>query len=342
MPRIASLPPPSKTRDFAGAPRPPQEIAPGTFSGRESRDKTRNFPGTPAETPDPTQRYVGRFAPSPTGKLHLGSLVAAVGSYADARRHGGRWLVRMEDLDRPRVIRGAADEILRTLETFGLQWDGPVEYQSERTEHYRQALEALTALGVTFECSCSRRERDGEGGYPGTCRAGPTRSGPTATRFRVEDTVVSVEDRLQGRCDFRLRERGDVIVRRRDGAFAYQLAVVVDDALQGVTDVVRGADLLDSTPWQIALQQALGLPASCYAHLPLVTEPDGGKLAKSKRSVPLDPATAGRQLHRALRLLHQDPPAPLESEPVAVVLEWACANWAPQRLRRVREVAAAA
>ena len=261
MPRIASLPPPSKTRDFAGAPRPPQEIAPGTFSGRESRDKTRNFPGTPAETPDPTQRYVGRFAPSPTGKLHLGSLVAAVGSYADARRHGGRWLVRMEDLDRPRVIRGAADEILRTLQTFCLQWDGPVEYQSERTEHYRQALEALTALGVTFECSCSRRERDGEGGYPGTCRAGPTRSGPTATRFRVEDTVVSVEDRLQGRCDFRLRERGDVIVRRRDGAFAYQLAVVVDDALQGVTDVVRGADLLDSTPWQIALQQALGLPA---------------------------------------------------------------------------------
>jgi glutamyl-Q tRNA(Asp) synthetase len=158
----------------------------------------------------------------------------------------------------------------------------------------------------------------------------------------VEDIVVSVEDRLQGRCDFRLRERGDVIVRRRDGAFAYQLAVVVDDALQGVTDVVRGADLLDSTPWQIALQQALSLPAPRYAHLPLVTEPGGEKLAKSKRSVPLDRATAGPQLHDALRLLHQDPPAALASAPAAVVLEWARANWEPQRLRQVREVAPAA
>jgi glutamyl-Q tRNA(Asp) synthetase len=247
----------------------------------------------------------------------------------------------MEDLDRARVRSGAADEILRTLEMFGLHWDGRIEYQSERTEHYRAALEALTALGATFECSCSRRERDGEGGYPGTCRAGPRRSGPTATRFRVEDVVVSVEDRLQGQCDFRLRERGDVIIRRRDGAFAYQLAVVVDDALQGVTDVVRGADLLDSTPWQIALQQAMKLPTPSYAHLPLVTEPSGGKLAKSKRSVPLDPASAGRQLYRGLRLLQQDPPAALESEPAAVLLEWACANWGPHRLWQVREVAAA-
>ena len=290
----------------------------------------------------PTRQYIGRFAPSPTGKLHLGSLVAALGSYADARSRGGSWLVRMEDLDRARVRSGAADEILRTLEMFGLRWDGRIEYQSERTEHYREALAALMALGTTFECSCSRRERDGEGGYPGTCRAGPRRSGPTATRFRVEDVVVSVEDRLQGRCDFRLGERGDVIVRRRDGAFAYQLAVVVDDALQRVTDVVRGADLLDSTPWQIALQQALRLPTPRYAHLPLVTEPSGEKLAKSKRSIPLDPARAGQQLYHALRLLHQDPPAVLESEPAPMILEWSCANWRPDRLRQVREVAAAA
>jgi glutamyl-Q tRNA(Asp) synthetase len=285
---------------------------------------------------------VGRFAPSPTGKLHLGSLVAALGSYADARSRGGRWLVRMEDLDRARVRKGAADEILRILETFGLHWDGRIEYQSERTEHYRQALETLTALGATFECSCSRRERDGEGGYPGTCRAGPTRSGPTATRFRVEDTVVAVEDRLQGRCDFRLRERGDVIVRRRDGAFAYQLAVVIDDALQRVTDVVRGADLLDSTPWQIALQQALKLPTPRYAHLPLITEPNGEKLAKSRRSVALDPASAARQLHHALRLLQQNPPAWLESEPASHILRWALENWRPERLQHVREVPAAA
>jgi glutamyl-Q tRNA(Asp) synthetase len=248
----------------------------------------------------------------------------------------------MEDLDRARVVEGAADRILRTLETFGLYWDGRVEYQSERTEQYRHALATLTALGATFECSCSRREREGDSGYPGTCRAGPTRPGPTATRFRVEDTVVSVDDRLQGACDFRLRERGDVIVRRRDGAFAYQLAVVVDDALQGVTDVVRGADLLESTPWQIALQQALSLPRPRYAHLPLVTEPGGEKLAKSKRCVPLDPATAGRQLYQALRLLRQHPPAALESEAVPVILEWGCANWEPRRLRHVREVAATA
>jgi len=152
--------------------------------------------------------------------------------------------------------------------------------------------------------------------------------------------LVSVEDRLQGHCDFRLHERGDVIVRRRDGAFAYQLAVVVDDALQGVTDVVRGADLLDSTPWQIALQQALKLPTPRYAHLPLVTEPSGEKLAKSRRSVPLDPASAGRQLYHALRLLHQDPPAALEPEPAPVILEWACGSWEPGRLRLVGEVAA--
>ena len=291
---------------------------------------------------DSAPQYIGRFAPSPTGKLHLGSLVAALGSYADARSRGGRWLVRMEDLDRARVRKGAADEILRTLETFGLHWDGRIEYQSERTEHYRQALETLTALGATFECSCSRRVRDGEGGYPGTCRAGPTRGGPTATRFRVEDIVVAVEDRLQGRCDFRLRERGDVIVRRRDGAFAYQLAVVVDDALQRVTHVVRGADLLDSTPWQIALQQALKLPTPRYAHLPLITEPNGEKLAKSRRSVALDPASAARQLHHALQLLQQNPPAMLESEPASLILRWAIENWRPERLQHVRGIPATA
>ena len=148
--------------------------------------------------------------------------MAALGSYADARRSGGRWLVRMEDLDRARELKGAADHILRTLEEFGFQWDGRVEYQSERAEHYRQALDSLAALGATFECSCSRREQDRESGYPGTCRAGPTRSGPRAIRFRVNDSVVSVPDRLQGRCDFPLHERGDVVIRRRDGVFAYR------------------------------------------------------------------------------------------------------------------------
>jgi glutamyl-Q tRNA(Asp) synthetase len=290
--------------------------------------------------PQSTPPYVGRFAPSPTGLLHLGSLVAALGSYADARSHGGRWLVRMEDLDRAREVTGSAAAILRTLELFALTWDGAIEYQSARTAHYTQALERLRALGATFECSCSRRERDREGGYPGTCRARPTRSGPTATRFRVDDTLLAIEDGLQGKCEFPLRESGDVIIRRRDGAFAYQLAVVVDDALQNVTDVVRGADLLDSTPWQIALQQALKLPTPRYAHLPLVLEPDGKKLAKSRRSVAIDPQIVGRQLWHALVLLQQDPPAELESEPAHTIVTWACNNWRPDRLRGIREVRA--
>lgn len=286
--------------------------------------------------------YVGRFAPSPTGSLHLGSLVAALSSFADARSRGGRWLLRMEDLDAARVIPGCAGRILRTLESLGLHWDGAVEYQSARTLHYERALESLAARGVTFQCSCSRSEREGLSGYPGTCRQGPRRSGPTATRFRVPDITVTFEDRAQGVCTFALRERGDVVIRRRDGAFAYQLAVVVDDALQGVTHVVRGADLLDSTPWQLALQRSLDLPAPAYLHLPLILESDGGKLAKSRRSVPLEPARAGRQLHRALRLLCQEPPAELELEPGTTVLQWACAHWRPERFTGVREVRIAA
>ena len=282
--------------------------------------------------------YVGRFAPSPTGSLHLGSLVAALGSYVDARSHGGRWLVRMEDLDTARVIPGCADRILRTLEAFGLNWDGTIEYQSARIAHYAHALEKLRALGATFECSCPRRARDPESGYPGTCRGGPTRSGPTATRFHVDDSVVSFEDRAQGKCRFALRERGDVIVRRRDGAFAYQLAVVVDDARQGITDVVRGADLLDSTPWQLALQRALLLPAPRYLHLPLVVEPTGEKLAKSRRSIALEGIEPASRLHAALRLLRQDPPDALKLEPAPLVLEWACAHWRAERLAGLREV----
>jgi len=266
-----------------------------------------------------------------------------VGSFLDARSRGGRWLLRMEDLDTARVVPDCADQMLRTLEVFGLAWDGAVVYQSARTAHYARALDALRENGLTFECSCTRREREGEGagGYPGTCRSGPKRRGPTATRFRVADLDVRFSDRAQGVCRFALHERGDVIIRRRDGAFAYQLAVVVDDALQGITDVVRGADLLDSTPWQIALQEALHFRTPAYLHLPLVVEPSGAKLAKSRRSVPLNGRHAARQLHTALRLLHQDPPAELEFEPVATVLSWACSGWKPARLSGLRQVHAA-
>lgn len=293
-------------------------------------------------SPEPPA-YVGRFAPSPTGPLHLGSLVAALGSHLDARAAGGRWLVRIEDLDAPRCIPGGDAQILRTLERFGLTWDGPVLRQSERLPLYEQALARLRAAGCTFECSCSRRELAGQevSGYPGTCRDGPQRAGPTATRFRIDDAAqVCFEDRLQGACHFALRALGDVVIRRRDGLVAYQLAVVVDDAAQDITDVVRGADLLASTPWQIALQGALGLPSPRYAHLPLVVEPDGAKLAKSRRSVPLDPQDPGPALVQALQLLRQAPPAELATASPARILEWAVPSWRPERLQGLREVSA--
>ncbi len=247
----------------------------------------------------------------------------------------------MEDLDRDRVLPGSADEILRTLEAFGFRWDGPVEYQSRRTEHYAAALGALRSAGTTFECSCSRRELASEerspGRYPGTCRRGPSRPGPTSTRFRIErHTPISLEDRFQGHIDFPPHSVGDVIVRRRDGVFAYQLAVVVDDALQGISDVVRGADLLESTAWQLALQEALALPTPRYGHLPLLTEPGGTKLAKSRRSLALDPARAGEQLLTVLALLKQSPPAALRGAPACEVLGWAIDHWNPRAFHGMR------
>jgi glutamyl-Q tRNA(Asp) synthetase len=288
----------------------------------------------------PGTAYTGRFAPSPTGPLHLGSLLAALGSYLDAHAHAGRWLVRMEDLDAARELPGCATQILATLEAFGLNWDGSIEYQSARAEHYSAALAQLRAAGLTFECSCSRRELADEPGYPGSCRQGPRHAGPTATRFRVPSVSVGWQDRLQGRCDYPLGPLGDVIIRRRDGGFAYQLAVVVDDAAQAVTDVVRGADLIESTPWQIALQGALGLPSVRYAHLPLLTEASGAKLAKSRRSVALEPIRASAQLCQVLGLLGQAPPAGLELEPVHTVLAWAIQHWRPERLAGLTAITA--
>lgn len=273
--------------------------------------------------------YVGRFAPSPTGSLHLGSLLAAVGSFLDARSQGGRWLVRMEDLDRTRVVPGSADEMLRTLEAFGLLWDGEIEHQSRRTHLYAEALELLRAAGHTFECSCSRRELSTEdSGYPGTCRERPRRPGDTATRFRIDETeIVDFDDRFQGPIALAMGKLGDVIVRRRDGVFAYQLAVVVDDALQGITDVVRGADLLESTGWQVALQRALRLRTPRYAHLPLLLERTGEKLSKSRRSAPLDAERAGAELLDILRLLGLSPPEALARSTPVTLLEWAAGCW---------------
>jgi glutamyl-Q tRNA(Asp) synthetase len=268
-----------------------------------------------------------------------------VGSFVDARHGAGRWLLRIEDLDSARVVPGAADGMLRTLEAFGLFWDGAVEYQSRRHEHYAAALARLGTAQSTFQCSCSRRELESAAGgapraYPGTCRNGPQRQGPTATRFRVPAQAISFRDRIHGECRFDLAALGDFVVRRRDGVFAYQLAVVVDDALQGVTDVVRGTDLLDNTPWQLALQHALGLPQPRYAHLPLVLEARGEKLAKSRRALALEPDAAARQLWEALELLGQEPPAELKLELPRSVLAWAREHWRVERVPTTPRVAA--
>jgi glutamyl-Q tRNA(Asp) synthetase len=282
---------------------------------------------------------LGRFAPSPTGPLHLGSLLAAVGSYLDARAAGARWLVRMEDLDTARVVPGCADEQLRVLEGFGFEWDGEVLYQSTRRAAYREALERLTRLGRTFRCSCSRKDLAGDDDsqvYPGTCRNGPTKAGATALRFRVGDAPIHFDDMFLGAQRF--DAMGDVVVERRDGIASYQLAVVVDDAFQSVTRVVRGADLLASTPWQIELQDALGLPRPIYGHLPLVTETDGSKLSKSRRALPLDLSSAPQALTSTLTLLSQQPPAGLAHSSIKDVWKWAVANWNPQALAGNAEV----
>jgi len=273
--------------------------------------------------------------------LHLGSLVAALGSYLDARHHGGRWLLRMEDLDTPRVVPGCADTILRTLESFGLTWDGEVVWQSRRNELYRAAVAQLQSKGLTFECSCPRRLRleNEDRGYPGTCRDKPAAApvpGATATRFRIDDATVTFEDRLQGHCELPVRSMGDVVIRRRDGIFAYQLAVVVDDADQGITDVVRGADLLSSTAWQVCLQRALNVISPTYAHLPLIVEPDGTKLSKTRRSIALDPARSSSLLLSALQLLGQRCTPGLELEAPELILRSAVENWDPKGLQGIR------
>ena len=284
---------------------------------------------------------IARFAPSPTGPLHLGSLLAAAGSYLDARANGARWLVRMEDLDTPRVVPGCADEMLRTLETFGFEWDGDVLYQSTRRSDYRAALAELARAGRIFRCSCSRKDLaadDDAGGYPGTCRSGPTKSGPTAIRFRVSDAPIHFDDLYQGPQTFDVRACGDVVVERRDGLASYQLAVVVDDAFQQVTRVVRGADLLSSTPWQIDLQRALSLPPPIYGHLPLLLEPDGAKLSKSRRSLPLDPSLAVPALFSTLTHLSQSPPPELAHSSIKEVWNWASRHWDPRALAGKAEV----
>jgi glutamyl-Q tRNA(Asp) synthetase len=258
----------------------------------------------------------GRFAPSPTGPLHFGSLVAAVGSYLSARSQGGEWLVRVEDLDPPRELKGAADDILRTLEAYGFEWDGEVMYQSRRRDAYETAIEILKDQGALYACGCTRKEIadssvHGIEGlvYPGTCRAGLAAGrGARALRVRTDQAEIEFEDRVQGWQHSSLeRDVGDFVVRRADGLFAYQLAVVVDDAEQGITEVVRGADLLPSTARQIHLQHLLGVPTPGYLHLPAALNARGEKLSKQTLATPLPLSDPVSVLWRALEFLGQSP-----------------------------------
>jgi glutamyl-Q tRNA(Asp) synthetase len=268
--------------------------------------------------------------------LHLGSLYTAAASFLDARAHGGRWLLRIEDLDRPREVAGSADGIMRTLEDFGFEWDGEVVRQRDRSEYYVRALQSLQARKLTFECSCSRLQLEDESRYPGTCRARPSSLGvATATRLRAEPGTILFSDRIQGsyRQDV-AHAVGDVILKRRDQVFAYLLAVVVDDAAQRVTHIVRGADLLDNTPRQVYLQEALGLTRPAYAHVPVLTEPDDTKLAKSRRSVRLGADSAMPQLLRVFAMLGLAPPESLRTGRLGDAWEWAIDNWDITRVPR--------
>ena len=284
---------------------------------------------------DPSTPYRGRFAPSPTGALHFGSLVAALGSWLLARHHDGRWLVRVEDLDPPREVPGAAQRQLATLAAFGLVSDEPVVWQSGRHPLYAEALSQLLADGSAFECRCSRTDLAASGGIHRRCVA-HDRARPPAIRLRVEDgTRIVFEDGLQGTITQQVdREVGDVVLRRADGFWAYQLAVVVDDAAQGITDVVRGADLLDSTPRQILLQRALGLPVPRHAHLPMVLDEDGRKLSKSSAARPVDPADPLPALRMAWDALGQLPGALNAAHDVDNVMQAALAAFDPGAIPR--------
>ena len=289
-------------------------------------------------------RYVGRFAPSPTGPLHFGSLLAAIASYGQALVNNGRWLVRVEDIDPPREQPGADHLIIDMLEAYGFEWDGPVTYQSTFTPRHEALVARLTDEGLAFPCSCSRRDLanvpKGPLGaiYPGTCRNGCA-SNDFAIRVLVDDEPIEFADLLQGRMQQRLQsESGDFIIRRRDGLIAYHLAVVVDDFDQGITEVVRGIDLLDSTPRQIHLQRLLGFTTPNYAHIPVAVGKDGHKLSKLTGASAITSDHVGASLYIALQSLNQQPPETLAQASSAVIWQWVTENWDLAGLRGHAEI----
>ena len=292
--------------------------------------------------------YVGRFAPSPTGPLHFGSLIAAVASYCDARANHGLWLVRMEDLDKPREMAGAATDILNTLTTFGFKWDGEVMYQSQRTHAYDAAFQRLQTSNQTYACSCSRKEiadsatKIGIEGviYPKTCLNNPLKKNDRhAWRIKTTSEIIRFNDRIQGTIQQNLGDDiGDFVLKRADGLFTYQLAVVVDDAEQHVTHIVRGADLLNSTTRQIYLQQCLGYPSIQYTHVPVASNTHGEKLSKQTLAKPLDRNHPSESLWLALAFLQQNPPDHFKSASIKALWEWAISHWDLSKIKGTTKV----
>ncbi|MCU7892036.1 MAG: tRNA glutamyl-Q(34) synthetase GluQRS [Candidatus Thiodiazotropha sp. (ex Ustalcina ferruginea)] len=290
----------------------------------------------------------GRFAPSPTGPLHFGSLVAAMGSYLDARSCDGEWLVRIEDLDRTREINGATQLILETLVKFGFCWDGEIIYQSRRTDAYAAAIEKLANRHLAYPCACTRKEiteralTGVEGAiYPGTCRKGLAegREG-RSIRVKTSEGPINISDAIQGPLIQQIdREIGDFIIRRGDGYHAYQLAVVIDDAWQGITHIVRGADLLSSTPRQVFLQKLFGLSHPIYAHLPLAVDNQGRKLSKQHHDAPVDPKQPMDALLQALAFLHQPLP-PQRPNSLDEFWRWATAHWSLAAIPAIHQIPA--
>lgn len=280
-----------------------------------------------------TPTYCGRFAPSPTGPLHIGSLVCAIASFLQARANKGQWLLRMEDLDPPREVPGAASKILQTLDHFGLHWDGAVLCQSQGQDNYEQALSQLTKNGQIYACGCSRKVIQANsirpGIYPGTCRELALEPSNKALRFKLANQVIEFEDVLQGHQSQNvLHEVGDFVLKRADGLYAYQLAVVVDDHLQGVTEVVRGNDLLDNTPRQIALQRCLNIKTPDYLHIPIVTNAEGEKLSKQTHADPVRDDQTVKGWTQALNFLGLKPPS-FDKDQLALLIEWSINHWNP-------------
>lgn len=292
----------------------------------------------------PSIDYVGRFAPSPTGSLHFGSLVAALASYLDARSQNGRWLVRMEDIDPPREQPGAADRILKALEVYGMPWDGEVVYQSQRSAEYEAAIGQLSQSEAIYPCTCSRKQLQPYNGiYPGLCRdKRDIPDIPYALRLNCHDEQLTFNDLVQGRQIFDMKALGDFIVKRKEKLYAYQLAVCVDDEYQGVTHIVRGYDLLDSTPRQICLQSALGMQTPVHAHIPVIVQDNGDKLSKQSLAPELPLDKPGPLLIKALSALGQDPSAELVFSPVKEIIEWGVEHWSLSKVTQSDSIPQAA